>query len=123
MAKRILVVVSDPDIQRIIKVVLETSGYSAETADNGRDALLQLERTTYSGVLLDPILPVVNGLEVLQKARMLYPTLPVVMMTGTARKEIIHQVIAEGAKDVLLYPFEKEHLRQAVERWFGVAQQ
>src|SRR5712692_4682385 len=118
MSKRILVVVSDSDIQRFIKTVLESFGYSVDTADNGRAALLQLERSTYSGILIDPMLPVINGLEVLQQARELCPVLPVVMMTGTSRKEIIDQVIAEGAKEVLLYPFEKEHLHQVVKRWF-----
>jgi CheY-like chemotaxis protein len=121
MSKRILVVVSDSDIQRFIKTVLESFGYSVDTADNGRAALLQLERSTYSGILIDPMLPVINGLEVLQQARELCPVLPVVMMTGTSRKEIIDQVIAEGAKEVLLYPFEKEHLHQVVKRWFGAA--
>ena len=118
ISKHILVVVSDPDIQRVIKMILESLGYSADTAADGRAALLQLEGMTYSGLLLDPILPGISGLEILQQTRKLYPTLPVVMMTGYPKTEILVQLIAEGAKEVLLYPLDKEKLHQVVERWF-----
>lgn len=118
MSNRILVVSGESDIRKSVKMILTKSGYSVETADDGRDALLQLERSTYAGMLLEIHMPVMNGIQTLLLARRLYPSLPIVMMTGNPKKEILDRVLAGGAKEVLFYPIEPERLRQVAERWF-----
>jgi DNA-binding NtrC family response regulator len=118
MAKRILVVVLDPVIREILQVSLESFGYALKTADNGRDALRHLEGETFAGMLLEVILPGINGIEILRKTQQLYPNMPVVMMTGSLTTELHNQVIAEGAKEVLSYPIGIERLQRVAERWF-----
>jgi DNA-binding NtrC family response regulator len=67
---------------------------------------------------LDPILPGISGLEVLQQARKLYPAVRVVMMTGYPKKEILELAIADGAKEIMVYPILSEKLQEVAERWF-----
>lgn len=116
MPKRILVADDDADVRFILQDYLSAWGFSVDTATNGLEALEKLSRATYDGLLLDIMMPGLDGLEVLQQVRQRYPSLPVVMITGVAF-ELAAQALQAGAQAYLVKPFQVEHVRQVVERW------
>ena len=94
-AKCILVVEDDETIRDWLVVVLHRAGYAVNVAMNGKDALAYLERgATPDLILLDMLMPVVDGWRFLEQLRQLGParTIPVIVTTGTIlTKEWAHQ--------------------------------
>ena len=121
MAKRILVVDDDPDIRQVLQDRLDSYGYVVETAIDGQEALDALKLRSYDGMLLDIMMPKVNGLEVLQESRKHRPLMPVVMITASRVKETTIQALEDGAQAFLLKPFDIVRLKTVVDRWFGTA--
>jgi DNA-binding NtrC family response regulator len=64
-SKRILVVDDDASILGLIKAILKREGYEVDTANGGREALAKIELTAYDVIVLDLMMPEVNGLDVL----------------------------------------------------------
>src|SRR5438132_11708110 len=78
VSKRLLIVDDDPDIRQVLQDRLESLGYTVETAGNALEAMLAMDKMLPSGIVLDFMLPAINGLEFLHEVRRLYPMLPVV---------------------------------------------
>jgi len=74
-----------------------------------------------TGILLDFMLPAINGLQVLHEIRRLYPMLPVVIITANEDEDFGARAMAAGADEVLFKPVENEHFKQVVRRCFGAA--
>ena len=73
-------------------------------------------------MLLDYIMPEVNGLAVLSHIRQHHPSLPVVMMTGERDSQVAAQSLAAmGARACLFKPFDCHELEQVLTCWFGLA--
>jgi len=72
-----------------------------------------------TGILLDFMLPAIDGLDVLREVRRLYPMLPVVIITANKDERFAELAMAAGADDVLLKPVENEQFKQVVQRCFG----
>ncbi len=91
MNKRcILLVEDDPDIREIVKDILETEGYSVAAASNGLEALEQLQKLESPClILLDLMMPVMNGWEFLQRRRSMdsIASLPVVVVSAVAESQ------------------------------------
>jgi two-component system response regulator MprA len=121
MSKSILVVDDDPDIREILRDRLESDGYTTGTATSGKEAIAALAAAHFDGMLLDIMMPEIDGLEVLRQTRESYPDLPVVMMTASKKASMIAQAVVDGAKEVLLKPFDPHRLKQTVTKWFGPA--
>ena len=119
MRTRILVVDDDPDIRQVLRDRLESYGYLVETAADGRAALKELERFSFSGVFLDIRMPGMDGLEVLGRIRDLHPSVPVVMVTAANARESAAVAISAGAQAYLLKPFDAAQIKQAAERCIG----
>ena len=121
VSKHLLIIDDDPDIRQVLQDRLESLGYTVETAGNALEALLAMEKMLPTGILLDFMLPAIDGLEVLQEVRRLYPMLPVVIITANKDECFAALAIAAGADDVLLKPVENEQFKQVVRRCFGAA--
>ena len=114
--KRILVVDDDPALRGSLQVLLESNGHVVETAENGREALARLDHAGYDAVLLDYIMPEINGLAVLRHIRQHHPSLPVVMMTGERGTQVAAQsLLAMGARACLFKPFDPRDLEQVLQ--------
>ncbi len=88
---------------------LNARGYRTEPAHDGREALAQTVRKSFDLIVLDVMLPVLDGFEVLRQVRR-RSTVPVVMLTArTARSDMIDG-LNSGADDYLPKPFEPEEL-------------
>jgi len=85
--KKILVVDDEVDFLKILKVRLEASGYEAITASNGKEALDMIKRDKPDAVLLDILMPKMDGLTVLKKIRRHDKKLPVFMITAFSNQE------------------------------------
>lgn len=112
MKTKILVVEDELSISELIKFNLEKSGYEVVVADTGTMALELVEQFTYSLMLLDLMLPGVDGLEVCRKVKLNNKTasLPIIMLT--ARNEEIDKIIGLelGADDYMTKPFSPREL-------------
>ncbi len=105
---RILIVEDEEKIARFVTLELEHEGYQVEHAADGRTAVdLALERN-YDLILLDVLLPQLNGMEVLRRVRK-HKDVPVIMVT--ARDAVMDKVADDaGADDYLTKPFAIEEL-------------
>ena len=109
MAERILVVEDEEKIARFLELELKYEGYEVEKAADGRRGLELIEAGEYDLVLLDILLPGLNGLEVLRRLRKLTDT-PVIMLT--AKDAVMDKVtgLDMGADDYITKPFAIEEL-------------
>ena len=109
MDARILLVEDDPSIREVTAIGLRNAGFTVETAGDGREGLDRFEREPFDLVLLDVMLPRMDGLEVARAIRRT-STIPVVMLT--ARADIIDVVVGleAGADDYVRKPFEVPEL-------------
>lgn len=107
---RILIVEDDPAIVRFLERGLAAHGHQAVTVDNGQDGVLMATDESVDFVLLDIMLPSMDGQEVLRRIRARRPGVPVLMLT--ARDEVRDKVNAldGGADDYLTKPFDLEEL-------------
>jgi CheY-like chemotaxis protein len=121
ISKRLLIVDDDPDIRQVFQDRLESLGYTVDTAGDAFEAMSAMGKVLPTGILLDFMLPAINGLQVLCEIRRLYPLLPVVIMTANEDEGFAAQAMAAGADEVLPKPVENEHFKQIVRRCFGAA--
>jgi DNA-binding response OmpR family regulator len=107
---RVLIVEDDPAIVRFLERGLAAHGHQAVTADNGQDGVQMAADETVDFVLLDIMLPGMDGQEALRRIRARRPGVPVLMLT--ARDEVRDKVSAldGGADDYLTKPFDLEEL-------------
>jgi len=86
----VLVVDDDQALRGLFTTLLTKKGFAVDTATDGRVAFDQLQRHTYSVILLDLMMPEVNGFELLEKLRRESPTLldRVIVMTGASQRSI-----------------------------------
>ncbi|MBR1821905.1 MAG: response regulator transcription factor [Clostridia bacterium] len=109
MSERILIVEDEAKLARFVELELLHEGYEVDKSPDGRDGLNKMESGAYDLVLLDIMLPGLNGLEVLRRARRTVDT-PVIMLT--ARDSVMDKVtgLDMGAEDYITKPFEIEEL-------------
>ena len=110
----VLVVEDDAALLGMLGTALLFEGFKVETAGNGAEGLSCLRRTTPDLILLDLVMPLVNGLEVLATLRNRPATedVPVIVMTGTATRP--QDLNGLGPVDIVHKPFEIERLMSLI---------
>lgn len=122
---RLMICEDEHDLNRIIKMKLTSDGYSVDSCYDGEEALDLLDLTDYDGVILDIMLPKVDGLEVLRRMRLKGDMTPVLLLT--AKDSVSDKVkgLDGGANDYLVKPFSFEELtariRAMLRKNFGVS--
>jgi two-component system response regulator MprA len=109
-AHDILIVDDEPGIREVIASSLEFEGYAVRTAPDGRTALAEVERSRPDLVLLDVLMPGLDGLTACRRLRAQDPHLPVLMLTA---RDLTGDRVAgldAGADDYLAKPFELDEL-------------
>jgi two-component system response regulator MtrA len=106
---RILLVEDDPSIREVTAIGLRNAGFSVETASDGREGLDRFENEPFDLVLLDIMLPRMDGLEVARAIRRT-STIPVVMLTARADTLDVVVGLEAGADDYVRKPFEVPEL-------------
>ena len=109
--KRVLLVDDEPGILKVISIKLRISGFGVITAHGGQEALNLLKTESPDIVLLDVIMPGIDGFEVLQQLRA-FSKLPVIVFS--ARSSVAEQALSLGASDFILKPFLPEELAEKI---------
>lgn len=106
---RILLVEDEKQMSMFIEMELNHEGYKVEVAYNGRNALNLSEEKEYDLILLDIMIPVINGIEVCRRIRQC-SKVPIIMLT--AKSDLLDKVLGldAGANDYLTKPFAIEEL-------------
>ncbi len=111
IAKQILVIEDEPNVAAFISQGLQESGYTVFVAYNGLNGLELLKEKEIDLVVLDVILPGMDGREVAKTIRQLgYGTLPIIMLTALGATENIVKGLDAGADDYLVKPFKFKEL-------------
>ena len=107
---RILLVEDELDLQNILVKRLRTATYSVDACANGLDALDYIHMTTYDVIVLDIMIPGIDGLQVLQKIRSKNNKTPVLLLTAKDSIEDRVKGLDIGADDYLVKPFAFDEL-------------
>lgn len=111
---KILVVEDEKDMNHIITKELKSEGYLVDSCYDGDSAYDYLTMEEYDGVVLDVMLPGMNGFEVLKKARSLGVQTPVLFLSARSRVDDIVEGLDIGADDYMVKPFAFQELSARV---------
>lgn len=104
--KRLLVVDDDKQIRELLAFDISQSGYIVDTALDGQEGLKKALENNYDLILLDVMMPKMNGYEVCKNIRIAHPDIPILMLTAKGTIEDKTQGFDCGADDYLIKPFE-----------------
>ncbi|MBI2842565.1 MAG: response regulator [Armatimonadetes bacterium] len=121
MPKKILAVDDEKHIVRLVQVNLERQGYEVVTANDGKEALQKVEEERPDLVVLDVMMPYMDGFEVLQNLRRNASTreIPVIMLTAKAQDADVFRGWQSGVDCYLTKPFNPMELISFVKRIFA----
>jgi CheY-like chemotaxis protein len=112
MSRHILVVDDDAEIRDVVQMILSAEGYDVTTAANGREALRAVAASRPAVMLLDLIMPVMDGRETLAQLRAQGIAVPVVIITAAYRAQTEAQALSTAG--YLAKPFDVAALLRAV---------
>ena len=102
---RLLVVEDEKNLNKTITERLTKQGYTVDNCFDGEDAIYYIENTQYDGIILDVMMPKINGFEVLRIIRERKILTPVLMLTAKDADEDVINGLDTGANDYLTKPF------------------
>jgi DNA-binding response OmpR family regulator len=103
--KKILIVEDEPDIARGLRDALDFEGFDVSTVGTGAEGITTVRSTTPDLVILDLMLPDLNGFQVCEQIRASHPTLPVIMLTARSQEADKIRGLEVGADDYVTKPF------------------
>lgn len=110
MSQRILIVEDEPNIAKLIKLNLELEGYEIDIVEDGLQAIEKVESAHFDLMILDLMLPKLNGMKVLQKIRLSHSNLPIIIASAKDSSSDRIEGLRAGADDYLNKPFQIEEL-------------
>ncbi|MCK4502229.1 MAG: response regulator, partial [Desulfuromonadales bacterium] len=111
----VLIVDDDRAIVDIAGLLLKRSGYKILSAYDGKQCLQMVAEHRPALVLLDYMMPVMNGLDALKQIRSNYPDTYVIMFTGKGNEEVAVELMRAGASDYLCKPFASGNLQERID--------
>ena len=115
----VLVVDDDPDIRALLVDVLSDEGYEARAANNGRDALAVIDDWHVDAIVLDLMMPVMDGWTFVEKLHASDRRIPIVILSAATQLE--KHSASLGAIDFIPKPFDIEMLLPRIARMTGGA--
>jgi DNA-binding NtrC family response regulator len=116
VSARILIVDDEEIVIRSCLRILDGEDYQADAVQDGREALRKIAEEPYDVVILDIMMPNIDGLDVLRLIKEGHPEVDVIMITGLAQIETAVQAMKLGAFDYISKPFEPDEIKLVVNR-------
>jgi DNA-binding NtrC family response regulator len=115
MQEPVLIVDDDPVQRRLSEATLARAGFTVVAVDNGKDALMRLENEAFSAVLLDMMMPGIDGAGVLSGLAQLGVATPVVVQTAQGSIDAAVRMVRAGAFDFLVKPVAPDRLVASIQ--------
>lgn len=121
MTRKIVLAEDEPQIARLIEFKLKKEGYDVTWKENGEEALKAIKADKPDLILLDIMMPVMDGYEVLRRLKEdeNLTDIPVIMLTARAQEKDVVKGIDLGAEDYITKPFHPAELLARVKRILG----
>ncbi len=116
MSIRILIVDDEEPVRRLLNKELSRKGFYTDTAENGRVALLKLMDSSFDIILLDIVMPDMDGMALLKQLKNDPASPAIVVLTGKATVETAVKAMKDGAHDYLTKPYKLEELLRVIKR-------
>lgn len=118
---RVLIVEDEPNIVESLSFILQRADFDIDTAPDGKEALRQLQRHSYSALILDLMLPGISGLEVLRSVRSdkTLAALPVIVLSAKGQAADRKAAEATGATAFITKPFSNAEVVDRVRELTG----
>lgn len=113
---RTLLVDDDPVVEEVLTSILEDEGYRVQSVRSAAGALALLAREPFDVMLADVCMPGMSGLELLERARSMWPDMPIIIITGHADMDMVRRALASGASDFVTKPCNVIELPVIMER-------
>ena len=107
---RLLLCEDERSLSRAVEAILRKNNYSVDAVYDGRDALDYIVNGNYDGIILDIMMPVMDGIEVLKNVRSRGITTPILLLTAKSEIEDKVKGLDSGADDYLTKPFDTREL-------------
>ena len=120
----ILIVDDDPAVREVLAILLEAEGFVVEEAEDSAAGLERLARGGIDLVLVDMMLPGVDGLEFCRAVRSRPATayLPIILVSASIERTAREVALASGADDFLAKPIDSTDLYNRIQTWLGARQ-
>jgi two-component system nitrogen regulation response regulator NtrX len=116
MNAKVCIIDDDKNVRNSLKEILEDEGYEVQLYASGKSCLKQLEKERPSVLFLDVWLNNEDGLEILKEIKKIYPTLPIIMISGHATIELAVQATKMGADDFLEKPLSIQTVLEKIDK-------
>ena len=116
---RILIVDDDQQVCKLLNVLLSAGDYEIHTANTGKEALTYLKEDKFDLIVLDIVLPDINGFKVCERIKAGNKHTRVIAMTGYDSEEVRKKIMNSGADAYLIKPFQFTTLLNHVKRLLG----
>ncbi|HLE25609.1 MAG TPA: sigma-54 dependent transcriptional regulator, partial [Thermodesulfobacteriota bacterium] len=113
---KILVVDDEPGMRTFLEIILRKEGYSVETASDGMKALDNINNNVFDLAILDMLMPVMNGIEVLKRIIEKSPETTVIIITAFASHETAIEAMKLGAYDYITKPFKIDEIKLVIKK-------
>lgn len=113
---KILVIDDEPVVLRTLEAVLQEQGHEVVAVEEGRSALAHVEKEKFDLVLSDMYLPGLTGMDILVRVKEIYPTLPVIVLTGQPNLDQAIQAMKKGATDFITKPFSVDQIHHVIQK-------
>lgn len=119
MSRKVLVIDDSPTLRKILIFYLTKKGYQVTAANNGKAGLAEIEKGEFNLVILDIKMPVMNGLEVLERLNAINYSVPVLILSADSEEKSKAAGISLGAKYYLTKPFKPNEVMNCIEDIFS----
>lgn len=111
---KILLVDDEEDFTRVLSQRLETRGLTVESVGNGIEALEKVQEESFDAIVLDMVMPGLDGIETLRRLRAINPDLQVILLTGRGDLKSGIEAMKLGAMDFLEKPADIKELMEKI---------
>ena len=108
--KRILLAEDEKELAKAVKTILNYSNYDVEVVYNGQDVVNNVKNNNFDVVIMDIMMPVMDGIEAVKEMRKIGVKTPVILLTAKSQIDDKVEGLDAGANDYLTKPFDKKEL-------------